>query len=312
MKFSVDPWDVEYGSSLGIDGFDPSSASVVVDLERAEADWAPIDATSGAVVPRRIAFIDGVRRIDARVWIEATDGDFQPGLCSSYAAGALCCDERAELLVHEVERGMFSASPAATDISTGLAAYPARMAAGSDIDALMLAVHERMTRTEVGIAETVGRDPSIDLIVIDGPLRGRQHVPRTIGFVKSHAVAYLPPVLHRLVGSLAPGQRTPVFTIGTSFSRHSWYLRLPNAEGAPWAGVVRCECSSNLAPAAAVALADTAAATLPRFASEPHKDTRAPQNLYPIGGLERELRRRLGDQALLYRALRTGARRSPD
>ncbi len=42
---------------------------------------------------------------------------------------------------------------------------------------------------------------------------------------------------------------------------------------------------------------------LPRFASEPHKDTRAPQNLYPIGGLERELRHRLGDQALLFRSL---------
>jgi hypothetical protein len=106
---------------------------------------------------------------------------------------------------------------------------------------------------------------------------------------------------------------TAVFTIGTSFSRHSWYLRLPNADGSPWAGIVRCECSSDLAPAAAIALAHTSSATLPRFASEPHKDTRAPQNLYPIGGLERELRRRLGDQALLYRALRTVAHRSaPD
>ena len=31
------------------------------------------------------------------------------------------------------------------------------------------------------------------------------------------------------------------------------------------------------------------------------------QNLYAIGGLERELRRRLGDQALLYRSLRVAA-----
>jgi hypothetical protein len=36
----------------------------------------------------------------------------------------------------------------------------------------------------------------------------------------------------------------------------------------------------------------------------PHKDPRAPQNLVPIGGLERELRHRLGDQQILYRALR--------
>ena len=52
---------------------------------------------------------------------------------------------------------------------------------------------------------------------------------------------------------------------------------------------------------------------LPRFASEPYKEARAPQNLYPISGLERELRRRLGDAELIYRALRTVARRSaPD
>jgi hypothetical protein len=54
-------------------------------------------------------------------------------------------------------------------------------------------------------------------------------------------------------------------------------------------------------------LADTTAKLLPRFASSEHKDPRAPQNLYPIGALERELRRRLGDPHLLYRALRLAA-----
>ena len=47
--------------------------------------------------------------------------------------------------------------------------------------------------------------------------------------------------------------------------------------------------------------------TLPRFASEPHKDPRAPQNLYPIAGLEHALRRRLGDPLLLERSLRRAA-----
>ena len=50
-------------------------------------------------------------------------------------------------------------------------------------------------------------------------------------------------------------------------------------------------------------------ATLPRYASESHKDPRAPQNLYPVGGLERELRRRLGDPDVLYRALLIAASR---
>jgi hypothetical protein len=38
--------------------------------------------------------------------------------------------------------------------------------------------------------------------------------------------------------------------------------------------------------------------------SEPHIDPRAPQNLVPIGALERELRHRMGDPGLVYRALR--------
>jgi hypothetical protein len=71
--------------------------------------------------------------------------------------------------------------------------------------------------------------------------------------------------------------------------------------------VVRCEASGDLAPADAVALADTVGATLPRFASQPHNDPRAPQNLHPIAGLERELKRRLGDRDLLERALRQAA-----
>jgi hypothetical protein len=308
MRFSVDPWSVDYGTSLGIDEADASTAQVVVDLERDADDWAPVPVRSGAPA-HGVLFVDGVRRIDARVWIE--DGaDVQPGICSSYAAGAVCCDGRAELVALIVERGVFSAAPSAADIHTTFATYPARMTAAPHLDELMRAVHERMARAEVTIAEEARRDASIDLVVIDGPLRGRQHIDRAVGFVKSHEVAYLPPELHRLVGELAAGERTPVFTIGTSFSRHSWYQRLPGPVAAPWAGIVRCECSSDLTPPDAVALADLASAALPRFASEPHKDPRAPQNLYPIGGLERELRHRLGDPRLLFRALRLASARA--
>jgi hypothetical protein len=39
-------------------------------------------------------------------------------------------------------------------------------------------------------------------------------------------------------------------------------------------------------------------------ASQAHLDPRAPQNLVPIGALERELRHRMGDPGLVYRALR--------
>ena len=76
-------------------------------------------------------------------------------------------------------------------------------------------------------------------------------------------------------------------------------------------GIVRCEAGPALAPTRSSPLADRVAATLPRYASEPHKDPRAPQNLYPIGGLERELRHRLGDAGVLYRALRKASAAVP-
>ena len=64
---------------------------------------------------------------------------------------------------------------------------------------------------------------------------------------------------------------------------------------------------SELNPAATGLALARVGATVPRYASQPHKESRAPQNLYPVGGLERELRRRLGDPDLLYRALRRSA-----
>ncbi|MFW6205345.1 MAG: hypothetical protein ACOC96_10250, partial [Actinomycetota bacterium] len=49
---------------------------------------------------------------------------------------------------------------------------------------------------------------------------------------------------------------------------------------------------------------DAASSWLPRYASAPHRDKRAPVNLTPIGGLEGTLRRRLADSRLALRAVR--------
>ena len=62
--------------------------------------------------------------------------------------------------------------------------------------------------------------------------------------------------------------------------------------------------SSHLDLATAKRIADRVTAVVPAVASEPHIDPRAPQNLVPIAALERELRRRMGDPAIVYRALR--------
>jgi hypothetical protein len=395
MRFSVDGWDPSYGMSLEVEEqLGESTARVETGVELPGGQWRAIDPDPAAVLPPALLFVDGVRRIEARVWIDdevpgggggagpggagpggagerpgggpggglsGTDlaggdlmggdlmpgdlmgGDLMPGdlmrgdlmrgdlagggpatdasaaLCASYAAGVVCCCERqAHVILVEARRGLFTVARHARDIATWAGNYPAyRTAANPAVPlsvTLSAALQRRLGEVEVATAIAAraalaghGVPPGSDLLVVDGPLRGRQHLPRALGYIKSHRASYLPPALNALVGALAPGQRTPVFLMGTSWDRHTWYLRLPGGSGAPWAGVVRIECSADLKAPEAIELAALSQRVLGRFASAAYKDSRAPQNLYPIAGLERELRRRLGDPRVLYRALRQSA-----
>jgi hypothetical protein len=72
-------------------------------------------------------------------------------------------------------------------------------------------------------------------------------------------------------------------------------------------GIVRAEVTADRDVSSARRVADLTAVTMCRYASTGHKDPRAPQNLYPIGGLERRLHHLLGDRDLLFRALKVAA-----
>ena len=149
--------------------------------------------------------------------------------------------------------------------------------------------------------------PDCELVVFDGPLRGR-HGEQAVGYVKTQRVQYLPDALMPVLTGLGDGERTPLFLIGGGgFGRWSCYLRLPGPRAHPLAGVVRLELPGRGAAVDAAARADLVATTLPHYASEPHKEPRAPQNLYPIAGLEQRLRHLLGDPFVLERALRRAA-----
>jgi len=315
--FTVDPWDPGYGLAFGAEvdsvSLEDSSAELVLDPEMPGPDWRPIDPDPAAAVPANLLFLDGVRRIDARVWVHGNDPRPVGGIAASLAAGVVACDGAAKVIDVRVERGLFTAAEQAADIVTSAGTYPARTAAGPELDQLSLALQRRLIDLEIELATAVraARPAGDDLLVVDGPLRGRVHLDRTVGYVKTHHASYLPAEQAAVVAALAPGQRTPVFTMGTTWRRTSWYLRLPGTADVPWSGVVRLECSADLEIQRATGLADLTARMLPPMASAPHKDPRAPQNLVPIGGLERELRRRLGDQQLLYRALRSASLAQP-
>jgi hypothetical protein len=312
-RMFVDAWDPSYGASFEGGATDgpaaPSTAQVDTDVEVPAAQWAPIDVPSGVRAPDLVLLVDGVRRNDAGLWTAEDDGQSYAGLAASYAAGVVRCDLRrgvAELAGARVGRGLFTASPSAGDLIAGSVRYEIHRVGGTgEASKLPAAVQAPLTALEIDVSAAArdhGSDGA-DLLVVDGPLRNRRQLPRTIGYVKTQQRQYLPASLTPVVTSLRPGQRTPVFQLGTVWGGWSWYLRLPGAAGAPWAGIVRIECSPDLTPDQSIELAGLSGATLPRFASAAYKDPRAPQNLVPIAGLERRLRGMLGDARVLHRAL---------
>jgi hypothetical protein len=301
MRFTVDPWDPSYGASVQTDLVESTSVPTT-DIERADDEWAPIPPDP-AEAADALLFVDGVRRIEARAWI---DGGIEPvpGVFASWAAGVVRCDGCARVDQVEVARGVFAPSTALADVPTSAGRFIATPTTNARPEALNTAINTRMTEVEARVVERARRSCT-ELIVLDGPLReATKGLRDAVGIVKTHDVRYLPTALDHVVGELGEGARTPVFALDARFRKYSWYLRLPGPVGGPWAGIVRCEASAALQTEAVITLANRVAASLPRFASEPHKDARAPQNLYPIAGLERALRRRLGDTRVLYRALR--------
>lgn len=321
MRFSVDGWDPGYGSPVDVQDLAETAAKVDTTLEVSSSDWAPVPPSVGVSVPGAVLFVDGVRRIDARVWIDdagAADGQGRravPGLCASYAAGVVCsCGAGAHLAVSEVRRGLFTDAHTANhvDIVSGRYTFHRTVPSAELPPAASLtnALQRALTDLEITVAvdaRTVGHTGEDDLLVVDGPLRGRAHLPRALGYVKSHNAQYLPNDLNNVVAELGTNERTPVFAIGGSWDRYSWYLRLPCLPAGPWSGIVRLEAAIELPLSNVVELANITQSLLGRFASVEYKDGRAPQNLVPIAGLERELKHRLGLAPMLYRELRAVA-----
>ena len=300
MRFSVETWAPEYGAPMDAE-MEESTVTVDVAVELTPDSWRPLEVD--AAPSPDVVFVDGVRRIDANVWID--DGSEPPtyGVCATYAAGAVRCNGSADIVEAMVERSLFTAARSAESIVTRHGSYGVVSTVGSSPEELWIGIQKRMGILEGRVSASLG---GTGMVVVDGPLSHHQQVEGAVGYVKSQHVHHLPPEVRGILREIPVGRRTPVFLVGGARQVFSWYLRL-SALGGSMSGVVRCEIEAAGSAADAVHVADQVTATLPRFSSHEHKDPRAPQNLYPIGGLERELRRRLGDQLLMYRALRRAA-----
>ncbi len=101
-RFHVDGWDPSYGSAMEDTGevtsLTESTARVDPGVETAPEKWAPVPVPGTAWEPDAVVFVDGVRRIEARVWMPDRPARSVP------RRRGLVCGRRGVLLPATVER----------------------------------------------------------------------------------------------------------------------------------------------------------------------------------------------------------------
>lgn len=301
----LDPRPYEYDSTVEVSG-DPAAIEVLPDVEMSA--WAPITPERPSALPR-LAFVDGVQRVEMRLSAEG-DGVPIPGAIVSCAAGAVLPAAQPPVQQVLLDRRVVLARGASSaglrlQASNGEVVFQPMHSAGDDFESITRTLNDLRALLEAGVVRALLQE-KLDLIIVDGRLPEVRQGP-VVGLIKTlHSLYVTEPEQLGTLTALQTGQRSPVFAIQRARTAYySWFvcLRAPGRFELGLSGLVRLEMDDSLSREDAFRFADATAALLPPFASTPNRDPRAPQNLLPIGQLERELRHGLGDPELLRRLL---------
>lgn len=302
MQVFVEDWSARYGSPYLV-GPDDGGATARAELVEDGPDL--LSHGGGNPPASSVAFVDGVRRLEASLYL--TDGEkLAHGVAGSHACGAVLADgtDRMTFAHIRVERlAIFGAGMKATLPGIGGFLWRSTSVADDSPEAPMNELQTRMRQQEGFLAEELATEGR--LVIVDGPLNFvRSRDLPVVGHIKTHYRTLLDPSAHNKVPLLRAGERTSLFRLGTD--RYSCYLRLatPAVTAGPWSGIVRIEIPQSAGLSESIRTAEEVTATLPRYAGIPWLDPRAPQNLQPVGALERHLRHSLGDPRLANRAVR--------
>lgn len=309
LALRIDPWASEYESALRLDEEqDDKAADIPVRTDVETDEWRLI-IPEFTPLPSPVAFIDGVQRVELRV-LSDHEGSTVYGAFASLGVGAVFAAEGEPRLAPERPRRALALSSGASDepwtIACGTASLVFEVRSGPS--AAYPGVREALDQHRRDCEARLGRtlvEQGHPLVIADGRLRFAPAGGSAVGLTKTLHQRYLGAPQAGLLPELRPRTRTPLFEIRYKDALYSWYTRL--AEPGPidhgLAGVVRLETMASIGIEAAVRLADLTTIHLPRFASSPIWDARAPQNLYPFAALEQRLRHELGDHAWLRRAI---------
>ena len=98
----LDPWPAEYESSFQIDEFDPESAGKV-ETEVEGIGWQAVEPQPRAR-PEPIHFVDGVRRVEARIILDDESGElFERGVATTESIEAGSISENQSSLIVKAE-----------------------------------------------------------------------------------------------------------------------------------------------------------------------------------------------------------------
>ncbi len=314
-RFSFDTWRV-----LEVEDDYLEESEEIGDSEVELKEWEPIEGKEPGDVD--VVFVDGVRRTENLIYIEDEEGNFSEGAFVSIGAGALHMRyrrlnparesfknfvlRRLLVLKRDIEVGEKS-------ISLEVGESRLEFFVEKTEKEISPFVNELMARLEAEVAYATFKEVRPTLMITDGTLHYSAKLRSLpfVGYVKKHRKRYVPNNRSYIFRELKVGHRTPIVLIHSqptmegegvkSFDKFTWYVRISEDEGI--SGIARLEVPAGVGLERAKEIANLTAWIVPKFASTEFSDRRAPHNLLPIKHLENALRRRLGSQTLIRRAL---------
>ncbi len=323
MQLRLDPWAVEYNTAYHAETAGDGREDVDTGVE---GPWERRRPEHAETFWDDLYFLDGTRRIEARVLLEQDAAQVAFGALGSYGVGVVtCCANKSRaarflcgdetLFVRRIcalsgGHGMAAFALAETSSRLGPLHYEVVGTAERDADAVIRRLQLEMLEAEKRLAARLTAQNDGALIICDGPRPFLGADKNVVGYLKTIHEPKVSEAELNVVRALEQGERSPLYLVKSQNLEHAyfeWFLRLRDPR--PWlyslAGMVRLqayagpEWQDRLAWTAN--LADWTCRNLPEFASRQHQDPRAPQQLLPIRALEGELSRRMGSAQIIRR-----------
>ena len=164
MRITVEAWAPDYGGEVDLRGPDDLTVERV-DTACESRPWDPIaPEADGELSSRPVGFVDGTRRVDARLFLSDNGSAPIPGVAGSVGVGAVVCDSagpgvngrkgpewwarrRAEITELRLIRFLATGGGQRAAISAGPGLeYQSLPVNGLSVDEMVSAVHNQIAR----------------------------------------------------------------------------------------------------------------------------------------------------------------------